>query len=498
MAILSLSLLQSLFSAARKDTLQAVSDQADEVLPVFGVSDSRTRLAYFMAQLAHESGGLRIFEENLNYSAERLTEVWSKRFPSLAAAKPFAKNPQALGNKVYANRMGNGDEASGDGFRYRGRGFIQITGKSNYEAIGKITGLDLVGDPDQAADPDSMLLVACGFWKANNLNRFADQGNFTGLTQAINGGLNGLDDRRAWLKKITQIFNADGIGPEDVGKAGAAMQPPPPPAGGVVAGGQPQRPPPPPVENVLKLGSHGEQVRALQLALKNLGYQPGTVDGIFGTLTAREVLSFQLNNDLKTTGAVDGAFWAAMSNPKPLPLDSHRVTATKDDLKKLGSQTVLEGDRTKWLGWIATALGGLGIGNSAITNMANSATATGANALGVSPEPATLLKDIIKLLPPDALAGNPALQKFAETISTLPLTGSGGGLKTIFDVLPSFFEKGVLNTGAGGLAQIAASIIPGFGGSALITVLGVVLSYLGKRVVERRLEDHRTAANTGK
>lgn len=491
MAILPVSVLQKLFSSARSDVLQAISDEADEVLSDYEVANSRTRLAYFLAQLGHESGGFRIFEENLNYSAKRLTQVWPKRFPSLAAAKPYANNPKALGNKTYANRIGNGNEASGDGFRFRGRGLIQITGRANYEAIGKITGLDLVGDPDSAADPDNLLLVACGYWRYRDLNRYADTNDFTGLTRAINGGTVGLADRRDWLKRVMQKLNAAGVGPEDVeiNRSPGTRQPD-------SVNDEPAVVP----EVVLKMGSRGEHVRALQSALKNIGYQPGAIDGVFGALTAREVLAFQLNNGLETTGVVDGVFWTALENPAPPALSNERQSATAEDLKELGSQTVLDGDRTKKLGWLAAVLGALGIGNSAVVQMSSTATVPAAATQAASPDTIAMVKEIAGLIPPDVLASNDALRKIVESVQALQAGGStsGTGMQTIFDLLPGFFTSGVLNTGAGGLAQIMASILPGFGGSALVGIAGLVLSRLGGRIVNARVKNHNDGANTGR
>lgn len=159
--------------------------------------DSVRRVAAFLAQMAHESGLIPGREENLNYSAKRLTEVWPSRFPTLAAAQPYANNPQKLANRVYANRMGNGDEASGDGWRFRGAGPGQLTGRSNWTGFGKANNMT----PDQAVEYGRTLeggVMSFGwFWETNGLNALADTPGVEDETRKINGGTHGLADRKA-------------------------------------------------------------------------------------------------------------------------------------------------------------------------------------------------------------------------------------------------------------------------------------------------------------
>ncbi len=145
----------------------------------------------FLGQILHESGGLTTFTENLNYSAERLCVVWPGRFPNLDAALPFAHNPQALANKVYGGRMGN--TAPDDGWNYRARTPIQLTGKDAYIHVGTLMGIDLVSDPDQAAQPDLALQIAIHWWE----DRIPDSmiGDPEKVTKRVNGGLIGLADR---------------------------------------------------------------------------------------------------------------------------------------------------------------------------------------------------------------------------------------------------------------------------------------------------------------
>ncbi|MFO1068169.1 MAG: glycoside hydrolase family 19 protein [Geminicoccaceae bacterium] len=166
------------------------------------------RLEFFLAQIGHETAGLRVVEENLSYSAERLTAVWPRRFPDVRSALPFARAPERLAERVYGGRMGNDAEGSGDGWRYRGRGYLQLTGRDAYRAVGDLAGLDLEGDPGLAAAPGTALRVACACWRWKGLDPFCDADDFTGLSRRINGGTNGLADRRAWLARVRRTLGA--------------------------------------------------------------------------------------------------------------------------------------------------------------------------------------------------------------------------------------------------------------------------------------------------
>lgn len=176
--------------------------------------DTPQRIAAFLAQLAHESGEFERLVESLNYSAERLTKVWPRRFPTLALAQPFARNEQKLGNRVYANRLGNGDEASGDGFRYRGRGLIQLTGRANYRATGKAIDIDLENKPDLLLEPATSALAAAQFWNSRGLNALADSNvgddddeDFQAITVRINGGTHGLAERKRYWATAKAALN---------------------------------------------------------------------------------------------------------------------------------------------------------------------------------------------------------------------------------------------------------------------------------------------------
>jgi putative chitinase len=170
----------------------------NEILPDFEINTPK-RVAAFLAQCGHESGGFMVLKENLNYSAEGLNKIFKKYFPTLESAQPYARQPEKIANRVYSNRMGNGDEASGDGWKYRGRGPIQLTGKDNYRAFANDYFEDpqtLLDDPDLLIDhiPTS-LLAAVWFWQKNKLNKEADAGDIKTMTRKINGGFIGLEDR---------------------------------------------------------------------------------------------------------------------------------------------------------------------------------------------------------------------------------------------------------------------------------------------------------------
>jgi putative chitinase len=168
------------------------------------------RLAHFLAQCGHESGGFRLTQENLNYSAKGLNGIFKKYFPTEAAAASYARNPQKIANKVYGNRMGNGDEASGDGFKFRGRGYIQLTGKDNYTAFGKSIGEDICSNPDKVASQYA-LLSAAWFFSKNGLHKMADGGAtdavVTSITKRVNGGTIGLADRIKHFKEYYHLLS---------------------------------------------------------------------------------------------------------------------------------------------------------------------------------------------------------------------------------------------------------------------------------------------------
>lgn len=173
-------------------------DAINDILPDFEINTPK-RVAAFLAQCGHESAGFSVLKENLNYSADGLNKIFKKYFPTVESAQPYARNPEKIANKVYGGRMGNGPEESGDGWKYRGRGPIQLTGKDNYRAFANDYFEDpetLLNDPDLLIDhiPTS-LLAAVWFWQKNKLNKEADSGDIKTMTKKINGGFIGLEDR---------------------------------------------------------------------------------------------------------------------------------------------------------------------------------------------------------------------------------------------------------------------------------------------------------------
>ena len=166
----------------------------NEILPEYEIT-SLPRVAAFLAQTAHESGGYRALKENLNYKAESLVKVFPKYFPTIDLARQYAHNQEKIANRVYGNRMGNGPEESGDGFRYCGRGLIQLTGKDNYTNFADSIETPVEELPEYLETCEGALQSACWFWETNNLNQWADKGDMLTLTKRINGGTIGLEDR---------------------------------------------------------------------------------------------------------------------------------------------------------------------------------------------------------------------------------------------------------------------------------------------------------------
>jgi putative chitinase len=202
--MLTLGAIQRLAPACDASTTwAALSAAADE----FGITDL-AELAMWLAQLSVESGGFVRLEENLSYSAPRLVAVWPKRFPDLYAAAPFAGNPRALAEKVYGGRADLGNNEVGDGWRFRGRGYIQTTGRANYGLTGAGLGLDLMTDPDQLSHPAIAARAAGFFWEHHDLGPLARAGDISGVTRKINGGQIGLADRQAAFMRARSILGA--------------------------------------------------------------------------------------------------------------------------------------------------------------------------------------------------------------------------------------------------------------------------------------------------
>ena len=169
------------------------------------------RMAAFIAQCAHESGGFMVLTENLNYRWQTLRKLFPKYFPTDTLAQEYASKPnkqEAIANRIYASRMGNGDEASGDGFKYRGRGLIQLTGRDNYSWFAASLEISAEEATEYLGTFEGAAQSACWFWEQNNLNRFADANDVKGLTRAINGGFIGLEDRIKHTEHALHILGA--------------------------------------------------------------------------------------------------------------------------------------------------------------------------------------------------------------------------------------------------------------------------------------------------
>lgn len=182
-------------------------DAVSSILPEYEINTPQ-RVAAFLAQCAHESGGFVFLKENLNYKAASLRKVFPKYFADDATAARYAGKQEMIANRVYANRMGNGDEASGDGFRYCGRGLIQLTGKDNYTFFAASLDIPVEEASEYLQTFEGAVQSACFFWEQNNLNKWADAGDILTLTKRINGGTIGLEDRIKHYEHALHIFGA--------------------------------------------------------------------------------------------------------------------------------------------------------------------------------------------------------------------------------------------------------------------------------------------------
>jgi putative chitinase len=186
----------------------SVIKQIPEIQTKFEIN-TPLRLAHFLAQCGHESGGFRVVNENLNYSAKGLQGIFKKYFPTPALAEQYQRKPEKIANRVYGGRMGNGDEKSGEGFKFRGRGYIQLTGKQNYTAFAKAIGEDIIANPDLVASKYP-LASAAWFFHRNGLHKLADSGAtdavVTQITKRVNGGTIGLADRIKHFKEYHALL----------------------------------------------------------------------------------------------------------------------------------------------------------------------------------------------------------------------------------------------------------------------------------------------------
>jgi len=187
----------------------AVYEELLDVCTKFNINNP-LRLSHFLAQCAHESNEFKVTQENLNYSAKRLLQVFPKYFDEQSALE-YERNPVSIASRVYADRMGNGPEDSQEGWEYRGRGYIQLTGKDNYRSFGQIVPEDIINNPDLVATKYP-LLSAAWFWHSRKLNEIADQGDnenvIATITKKVNGGMNGIAERTEYFNRYYKVLNA--------------------------------------------------------------------------------------------------------------------------------------------------------------------------------------------------------------------------------------------------------------------------------------------------
>ena len=247
----------------------------EEILQYYEIT-TVDRVAGFIAQCAHESNNFRVTQENLNYSAKGLNAVFPKYFVRAGRdANAYHRQPEKIANVVYANRMDNGDEASGDGWRFRGRGVIQLTGRHNYTKFGETLGYTAEQAIKYLKSKKGALESACWFWKTNGLNKWADKQDVVGMTKRINGGTIGLEDRKKHYKHALEVLGGSWS-------------------------------PPPFTHSTVKKGSKGETVKAVQRALGI------SADGDFGPGTEAAVIAWQKSRGLVPDGIVGKATLAAM------------------------------------------------------------------------------------------------------------------------------------------------------------------------------------------
>lgn len=204
--MITLELLQKVCPKTKISVLEKYVEPLYATASYYDILDTKERTAAFLAQLAHESGGFNLIAENLNYSVDGLLRVFPKYFPNRQIAEQYARKPEKIANRVYANRMKNGDEASGDGWKFRGRGLIQITGRDNYTRFAQSLERDLDDAVAYIETPTGATVSAGWFWDTNKLNSYCDKNDFVGLTKRINGGTIGLSDRIEHYNHVVKML----------------------------------------------------------------------------------------------------------------------------------------------------------------------------------------------------------------------------------------------------------------------------------------------------
>lgn len=203
----TLELMKEICPSTKTAVLSKYIDPLNAVGEHFGFFENPKRMAAFLAQVAHESGSFNFTKEGLNYSATSLNKVFRKYFPTIASTNGYARNPEKIANKVYANRMGNGPESSGDGYRFCGRGLIQLTGRQNYTRFANAINKPLADTIVYLETAEGAVASAAWFWDTNKLSVYADKGDFVGLTRRINGGTIGLADRQQHYQEALRALS---------------------------------------------------------------------------------------------------------------------------------------------------------------------------------------------------------------------------------------------------------------------------------------------------
>jgi putative chitinase len=194
--MITLDILKAICPKTKPAILEKYVEPINTVGEYYEMFENPRRIAGFLAQVAHESGGFTAIKENLNYSAKGLMTTFKKYFPDEATAKQYEKKPEKIANRVYANRMKNGPEESGDGYRFCGRGLIQLTGRDNYTKFAQALDMSIEDTVAYLETPNGALVSAAWFWDNNKLNQYCDRDDFVTLTKRINGGTIGLEDRK--------------------------------------------------------------------------------------------------------------------------------------------------------------------------------------------------------------------------------------------------------------------------------------------------------------
>lgn len=203
---LSTSRLARLFADAPGTHLSAISESSHELLERFRILRNPARLNIFLATLGHESRGLSDLEEDLTHSAVRLTQMWPEHFPSVASARPAARDPAVLADRVFGGLMGNGRAGTGDGWRFRPRGYLRLAGRDAFGAVGEVAELDLIAEPDLVTAPGTALQVACGLWSWKGLNAVSDTGDLEKVVRRLCGGSPAMEARRQWLDRVRRTL----------------------------------------------------------------------------------------------------------------------------------------------------------------------------------------------------------------------------------------------------------------------------------------------------